>query len=112
MEIKLIHNKDCHIWQKAEEVLKEALAGSGLAPDYELVVVENDSEAEQYKFFGSPQITIDGVDIDPSTHSARSGQAPQQFKVEGCRIYMWQGKMYEYPPKEMIVEKLKAQSAK
>lgn len=101
MKIQLIRNEGCHIWQTAEQTLKEALVEAGLTPDYEIVVVSNDEQAAQYRFFGSPQITIDGVDIDPKAASA------QKFQVEGCRIYLWQGKMYEYPPKEMILEALK-----
>lgn len=106
MENKLIRNKDCHIWQAAEVVLKEALSEVGLPSEYEIVVVENDEEAQKYKFFGSPQITIDGEDVDPAAAKAT------QFQITGCRIYMWQGKMYEYPPREMIIEKLKVKSAK
>ena len=101
MKIQLIRNKDCHIWQTAESVLKEALTETGLTPDYEIVVVNNDEQAARSRFFGSPQITIDGQDIDPNA------QKVQNFQTLGCRMYMWQGKMYEYPPKEMIVDALK-----
>jgi len=100
MKILLIHNKDCHIWQTAEKVLKEAIKEAKLPEEYKVVVVENDEDAKEYRFFGSPQIIIDGIDIDPSAEKAT------QFQAEGCRIYLWQGKMYEYPPKEMILEAL------
>ena len=110
MDIKLIRNEGCHIWQTAEGVLKEALKEANLPGEYEIIVVKNDEEAKSYRFFGSPQITIDGVDIDPSSEKAT------QFQASGCRIYMWEAeglegtrsrKMYEYPPKEMILEALR-----
>lgn len=97
MKIKLIRNEGCHIWQTAEAVLKEALAQANLPPEYEIVVVADDTQAQQYRFFGSPQITVNGVDIDPNAQKAT------KFQEAGCRLYLWQGKMYEHPPKEMIL---------
>jgi len=110
MKIQLIHNKDCHVWQKAKKVLKEALKETNLPGKYEIVIIKNDEEAKKYRFYGSPQITINGKDIDPSSQKAT------QFQTEGCRFYMWEvegpdgtrrKKMYEYPPKEMIFQALK-----
>lgn len=101
MKIKLIRNEGCHIWQTAEKVLKEALSEVGLPSEYEIVVVKSDEEASLYRFFGSPQITINGADIDPTAVKA------QTFQKTGCRIYMWNKKMYEYPTHEMIVDAIK-----
>lgn len=104
MKIQLVRNDGCHIWQTAEKVLKEALSEAGLPADYEIVVVKNDEEAKKYGFFGSPQIIIDQKDIDSKAEKAT------RFQVEGCRFYLWEGKMYEYPPKEMILQTLKKPS--
>ena len=97
MDIKLIRNDGCHIWQTAEKELRAALQDINLPLDYEMIVVKEAEEAEKYKFYGSPQITVNGVDIDPKAKGASS------FQVEGCRFFVWEGKMYEYPPKEMIL---------
>lgn len=102
MRVVLVRNEGCHIWKVAEEELKKALKEAGLPIKYETVVVRNDREAGNYKFFGSPQITIDGVDIDPSALKAT------QFQAQGCRFYLWQGKMYEYPLAEAILDALKS----
>lgn len=101
MAIRLIRNEGCHIWATAEKALREALKKAGMPQDFEIIVVKDAGSAKQYRFFGSPQITIDGVDIDPQAAKAT------QFQSEGCRIYIWEGRMYEYPPKEMIFEALK-----
>ncbi len=110
MNIKLIRNEGCHIWQTAEKALKEALKQAELPEEFDVMVVKDDGEAKKYRFFGSPQVTIDGRDLDPSAEKAT------QFQVEGCRFYMWpparrasgsESKMYEYPPKAMILEALK-----
>ena len=89
------------MWPTAEKELKEALAKAGLPGDYDIVVVGNDEEAKKHRFFGSPQITVDGKDIDTVAKKA------SRFQAEGCRLYMWQGKMYEYPLKEMILTALR-----
>ena len=102
MRVQLIRNDGCHIWQTAEKALKEALAQANLPSDYEIVVVTDNNQAQQYRFFGSPQITVDGVDIDPSAQKAT------KFQETGCRLYLWEGKMHEYPPKEMILQSLKS----
>lgn len=101
MKVVLLRNEDCHIWPTAEAALKEALTKAGFPPNYEVVVVKDKDEAQKYRFFGSPQVTIDGVDIDTGAAKAT------QFQVQGCRFYMWQGKMSEYPPVEMILSALK-----
>lgn len=103
MRIQLIRNDGCHIWQTAEAELRAALAEAGFQVEPEIVVVKNDEDAKKFRFFGSPQITINGHDLDPTAENFN------QHQVLGCRIYIWNGKMYEYPPKEMIVEKLKSQ---
>lgn len=109
MKIQLIRNEGCHIWQTAEKALKEALQKTNRPLDYEIVIVKNNEEAQKYRFFGSPQITINGVDIDPAAAKAT------QFQVEGCRFYIWEAegpegtrrkKMYEYPPIEMILQSI------
>lgn len=101
MKIQLIRNEGCHIWQIAEKAQKETLTEASLPKDYEIIVVKGNNQAQQYKFFGSPQITVDGVDIDPQAKNAT------QFQTEGCRLYVWEEKMYEYPPKEMILKVFK-----
>lgn len=101
MNVVLLRNDGCHIWQTAEGELKKALTKLNLPPDYEVVVVGSDEDAQKYRFFGSPQITVDGVDIDPTAQKAT------QFQVQGCRFYIWKGKMYEYPPEELIFEAIK-----
>lgn len=101
MKVVLVRNEGCHIWKVAEEELKKALKEAGLPIKYETIVVNNDKDAASYKFFGSPQVTIDGVDIDPSAAKAT------RFQAQGCRFYLWQGKMYEYPPREAILDALK-----
>ena len=101
MKIQLIRNEMCPNWQEAEELLKEALSEAGLSEDYEVIVVEDDEKAKEYRFFGSPQILIDGKDIDPLSSKV------SDYHTQGCRFYLREGKVLEHPPKEMILQALK-----
>lgn len=101
MQLRLLHTKDCHAWQKAEKVLEEALIEVGLPVEYQVVLVTTAGQAEQLHFLGSPQITIDEVDVDPLAKEAKS------FSVKSCRPYIYQGKSYDFPPKELIVEAIR-----
>ena len=37
--IKLIHNKDCHIWQVAKKLLEESLEELSLPKKYEVITI-------------------------------------------------------------------------
>lgn len=100
MVIQLLHTKDCHAWQEAEKVLEEALQEVGLPVEYQVMLVTSQVQAEQLKFLGSPQITVNRVDVDPLAKNAT------RFSVQSCRPYLYQGESYDYPPKEMIMEAL------
>ena len=104
MKIQLIRNEACPNWQEAEKLLKEALSEAGLSEAYEVIVVEDDEKSKEYRFFGSPQIIIDGKDIDPLAYKV------SDYHFQGCRFYLWEKKMYEHPPKEMILQVLKSNS--
>lgn len=100
MKIQLLHTNECHAWQEAEKQLKEALKEANLSLEYEVILVSSPEQAQSLRFSGSPQITIDGQDVDPLAKNAKI------FSIQSCRPYFYQGKSYDYPPKEMILEKL------
>lgn len=100
MKIQLLHTKDCHVWMEAENQLKLALEEAGLKTNYETVLIESQGKAEKYRFSGSPQIVIDGEDIDPMAKNIKN------FSIASCRPYFYQGESFDFPPKEMILEQL------
>lgn len=102
-----MHTRDCHIWQKSQTVLEEALTDLNMDVTYEVLLVKSQEEAEKYKFGGSPTIQIDGVDVDPMAKNIT------KYTLSSCRNYVYKNKFFEFPPKEMIVAALgKIQSKK
>jgi len=98
MNIILLRNKACHIWQTQLEVLQEVLKEKNISIIPKVFIIESPIDAAQYKFLGSPTILIDGKDIDEPKI------LPEKYTEHGCRLYVYQGKVYEYAPKEMLKE--------
>lgn len=101
MKIQVLHNRECGFWKVAWREL-EALAQERY-PDAALeeVVVVSDDEARRWRFFGSPQVSINGKDIDPMAERVSA------FHASGCRPYFWKGAQFDYPPQEMLEEALR-----
>lgn len=96
MQIQLLHTSDCHVWKESLSALEQALIETGCEPHYEVILVQNDDQAQSYHFSGSPSIVIDGQDVDPMA------QNNTNYTLASCRLYFWQGKSYDFPPKDMI----------
>lgn len=98
MKVQLLYSEGCHTWEKALELINQILKGKNLSETVETIKVGTQEEAEKYRFFGSPQININDKDIDSMAEKVTS------FNPAGCRFYIYGGKTFEFPPKEMMEE--------
>ncbi len=98
LDIEILRNEECHNWKKLYDALKGWLRMWGLNNHIKpkITVIRTDEEAKKRKFFGSPQLLINGKDVDPMAERMTN------FHASGCRVYIWEGKLYDFPPKEMI----------
>ncbi len=101
IKIKVYYTPECPANIVVEEI-RATFSEAGVKNyDLEEIVLVNDEEAEKHKVLGVPTVRIQGIDVDPN------------FKDEGVyrstcsRIYRWEGKFHDYPPKEMIKDALK-----
>lgn len=101
MKIELLHTDICQGYQQAAVELGQALVEMGMEPRYETVLIRDAHDASQYNFRGSPTIRIDGKDIEPE------GASSETLGVAVCRMYVFGGKTYDYPPKELILAALR-----
>lgn len=97
----LLHNRDCHVWEKFLKELEEWLRGKQIGGTVEVREVTSDEEARTLRFFGSPQLLVNGKDVDPMAKDMSN------FHAIGCRLYFWDGKTYEQPPLPMVERALK-----
>lgn len=100
LTIQVLHNKECTFWQQAWEMLEHMIAERKLDAKLEEVLVSNDGQAAAHRFAGSPQVMINGEDIDPEARRMT------RFHALGCRPYFYKGTHHDYPPREMIEEAL------
>lgn len=100
--IQLLHTESCHSYQEALVGIKEALKELGLSAEIEVTLVDSPEKARAYKFLGSPTIKINGLDLEPEL------EATENFSMNACRTYVYEGSLYHYPPKEMLLEVLKS----
>ncbi len=100
LNIRLMHVPGCHSWKDALDVLEEAMVEAGIKSTISINIIETDEEAAQFKFVGSPSIHINGEDVDALSKKIT------QYRASSCRPYFYEGRSYDYPPKEMIVSAL------
>jgi len=55
----------CTAVRKTVDLIETTAIELGLAVDLELVTVKDAAQAEEMKFFGSPTVVVNGVDVEP-----------------------------------------------
>lgn len=103
---EVLHNKNCHVWEKALEITRKALNGKGINYHIDDKLIETKEKARMEEFSGSPQVKINDHDVDPDAKEITN------YNVEGCRLYFYKGQVYEYPPGEMIIDFLEKKRRK
>ena len=112
MKIRFLFSEECPSWKKGLAELKETLKELKIKTRIKLIKIKNIEDAKKYDFLGSPTVRINEAEI---------GREAWKFNEEGtelketepnitCRIYLFEGKVHEYPPKEMIKDFIKTYS--
>ena len=79
MRVELLATPDCPHAERAEAILRAALAEDGRAPSVQRIFIADLDHAAGLGFHGSPTIRIDGRDIAPP---------PPELPINlGCRLY-------------------------
>src|SRR5262249_44536238 len=95
LQIQLIYFAGCQNTLRAHA----ALESEGISTKVELIAVETQEEAEQWEFYGSPTIRINGKDVSP----VPSGATPSM----SCRMYPQpDGRVTHYPSAKIIAAAL------
>jgi len=65
VNIDLIYVEGCSSTPETLNLINEVVNDLGIEAKINTILVENSEQAKQWKFFGSPTVQINGVDIDP-----------------------------------------------
>jgi hypothetical protein len=98
MDIELYYFSGCPSWHESFDSLNEIISSHHHQAVLKLIEVKTIQEANQYQFFGSPTIKVEGKDLFP---------IEQEIYHLGCRVYKTPSGFKGSPSKEMIEEKLR-----
>ncbi len=93
LKIELLYFEGCPSYRVAEDLLREVLAEANVSDPIKLIEIKTETDAQQWKFPGSPTIRFDGV--DPFAHGEAS------YGLE-CRVYLTPDGLRGWPTKSML----------
>ena len=94
-----------NILEEVIMTLKPALQLAGYTVEYKKTLIATEEMAIQYKFLSSPTISINGNDLCQSVSENSCGCCSEISGTDvECRVFEYEGKTYEVPPKEMLAE--------
>lgn len=99
MKIDVLYFEGCPNHRSAVELVEALVTELNVTAQINQVPVMDADDAERLRFFGSPTIQVDGVDIDPAT----LGRTDYAFS---CRVYGTSG----LPPRQMLVNAIRTQA--
>lgn len=95
MRVELLYFNGCPSYERLLPKLRELVAEADPDAEVELRRVESIDAAERERFFGSPTVRIDGVDIDPGAGGR------EDFGLK-CRLYRSDEGASGLPPEKWI----------
>lgn len=87
------------------QTITPALELVGYKVEYKKVEMGTADLAEKYQFLSSPTIRVNGRDVCTSVKENSCGCCSDISGTDvDCRVFEYNGKAYEVPPKEMLAE--------
>lgn len=86
MDIKVLYYEECPSHDQALDRLKQVLADEDVTDPIEVIKVETEEQAQQWRFVGSPTILLDGEDIVPPPADASFHLTCRAYRLENGRI--------------------------
>lgn len=84
--------------------VSSVLETAGYSVTINKIEITNEELAKQYKFVSSPTIRVNGLDICLEVKENPCGSCSDISEQSvDCRVFIYEGKDYEVPPKAMII---------
>ncbi|HET7271767.1 MAG TPA: hypothetical protein VFI90_11850 [Rubrobacter sp.] len=65
MRVSFLYYEDCPSYELALERLREVMDEEGVLGEVEVIKVDTEEQAREFRFVGSPTIRVESQDIDP-----------------------------------------------
>ena len=89
---------------KAVEKCRPVLEACGYNLVLNQIEVDDEGLAERYRFYSSPTVRVNGVDVCPSVEENDCGCCSDMSGADiKCRIFPFNDTYYEVPPTDMLV---------
>lgn len=95
MKIEVLYFEGCPNHAPAIDVVRDTLSTLGRQDEIHQIEVRTQAEAEAMRFVGSPSIRINGSDIEPWAHTAKT------FGLS-CRTYIDGSHRAGVPSRELV----------
>jgi hypothetical protein len=82
VRIEVLAREDCPNRGMALVVVERVVDEIGIPVEIEVVDVETDSDAEEYRVLGSPTVLVDGRDVDPDPTVAGYSADDRIYRTE------------------------------
>ena len=99
MVIRVLTFEDCPNCNAAMKLAEQTVRELSVDAVIQQVHVESASEAEQYRFLGSPTIQVNGEDIEVERRREKASYA--------CRVYRTAQGIAGVPPKDLLVSAIR-----
>lgn len=103
MKIRLLKFDGCPNVEPTRRLIEEAIERLGVEASLDLIEVTEET-APSERFFGSPTVQVDGVDVDPAARE-------REDYAMSCRRYATDGGPEGVPPRAMIEAALAGDSS-
>ena len=93
------------VLEEVIDELKPAFAIAGYEILYKKIEVSSKELAVKHRFVSSPTIRVNGIDICDDVKESDCGCCGEISGTQvDCRVFEYEGKLYEVPPKGMLAE--------
>jgi hypothetical protein len=93
--------------KEALEAVKTTLDAAGFDVSVNYHLIASEDEAQEFKFLSSPTIRVNGRDIDTDIKESKCESCGDICGEDiDCRVWVYKGKEYTVPPKELIVNSI------
>ncbi|MHC1781299.1 MAG: thioredoxin family protein [Anaerolineaceae bacterium] len=101
MIVEVLYIDGCPNFKRGLFNLKQALADEQIQAEIRMQEIEDDLQADNRSFLGSPSFQVNGQDLWPVWH--------ESYHL-GCRVYSTPAGLMSCPSVDMLREKLRALS--
>ena len=93
------------VLEEVIDELKPAFAIAGYEISYKKIEVSSKELAVKHRFVSSPTVRVNGIDICEDVKESDCGCCGEISGTQvDCRVFEYEGKLYEVPPKAMLAE--------